>query len=192
VQVVLNGRRQGVFNPTGRIVVTSGGGDDRVAVGKLSVPIYVDAGDGNDSLAGTRFNDVLVGGPGDDRISGGAGRDLIVGGAGADRLAGGADDDVLVAGTTNYSLETDAGRAALQELLSIWAGGADYATRTVQLAAGDGATGARLTADTIQRDAVRDTLTSDAGREVLFAVIDPPAEADSVKGRKQDEIVFTV
>jgi Ca2+-binding RTX toxin-like protein len=158
-----------------------------------SYRVFYNGGDGNDTLVGTRFADVLVGGLGDDRITGGAGRDILIGGGGADRLAGGADDDVLIGGATLYSPDADVRRRALQDLLAAWASGAaDYLTRAAQLAAGVGSPAARLASDTITRDGVRDTLTSDAGRDLLFAVFDPAAQPDVVKGRKKDETVVAV
>jgi Ca2+-binding RTX toxin-like protein len=192
VQVMLNGKSQGVFNPTGRIVAGTGDGNDRITVGKLAVPVQLDAGDGNDTLAGTKLNDVLVGGPGNDRISGGAGRDLLIGGAGADRLSGGADDDILLGELSAYGSDSPADRQALQDLLAGWASGADYDIRVAQLASPNGSSSATIKPTTITRDGTKDTLSGDAGRDVFFAVVDPAAQPDSVKGRKKDETIVEI
>jgi Ca2+-binding RTX toxin-like protein len=192
ILVMVNGKKQGVYHPTGRIILSAGAGNDVVKLKKVMVPVFFDGGAGNDTITGTAFNDVLVGGDGDDRITGGGGRDILIGGAGADRLAGGAGDDVLVGDDTLYAPDTDAGRAALQDSLRVWASDATYDARVAQLAAGVGTQGARLSADTITPDAARDTVVGDAGRDLLFAVIDPASQQDLVKGRKRDETVVEV
>lgn len=100
-----------------RIEMVLGDGDDKINVNKkITDPLYVDGGagndklkgaggvatliggDGNDSLAGGDADALLIGGAGNDSIKGGKGRNLIVGGAGADKLTGGKLDDLLVAG----------------------------------------------------------------------------------------------
>jgi RTX calcium-binding nonapeptide repeat (4 copies) len=60
-------------------------GADVVRV-RVSLPVGVDAAEGNDRIAGGFGNDSLHGGADDDVISGGLGRDLISGGAGDDIL----------------------------------------------------------------------------------------------------------
>jgi Ca2+-binding RTX toxin-like protein len=62
--------------------------------GEAGPGVLVDAGSGNDVLAGGSGNDTLLGGLGHDGISGGAGADDLKGGAGDDILGGeeGADD----------------------------------------------------------------------------------------------------
>ena len=70
----------------------TGEGDAMTAVESL------EAGAGNDVIAGGAGDSVLDGGPGDDVIDGRGGRDVIVAGAGADTVDGGAGDDSLSAG----------------------------------------------------------------------------------------------
>jgi serralysin len=55
-------------------------------------------GPGNDRLFGRGGDDVLRGGPGDDRLFGGPGNDRLFGGGGDDVLRGGGGDDVLRGG----------------------------------------------------------------------------------------------
>lgn len=107
-----------------RIDVTLGGGDDNFGVDtvnehKVTIPVVVDGGAGNDSLdaslgdstlrggtgndtlRGESGNDTLDGGDGDDHIRGGAGNDTLHGGAGNDQLFGEDGDDVLDGGAGN-------------------------------------------------------------------------------------------
>lgn len=72
-----------------------------------SVPLYWDAGIGNDTLAGGLTNDTLLGGAGNDVLTGGGGLDTLSGGAGDDtltadghhsNLSGGAGNDLLIGG----------------------------------------------------------------------------------------------
>jgi Ca2+-binding RTX toxin-like protein len=192
ILVTINGKKQGVYHPTGRIIVSTGAGDDKVTLKKVNVPIYFNGGAGNDTITGTLFNDILIGGDGNDRITGGAGRDILIGGDGADRLVGGTDDDMLIGGDTIYDPDTDAGRASLQDFLGVWTSGADYASRVAQLAAGVGSSSAALNGETVTRDAAKDMLTSDTGRDLIFAVLDAGAQSDSVKGLRPDETLTAI
>lgn len=54
---------------------------------------------GDDTISGTRGDDLLAGLAGDDRIKGGNGDDIISGGEGSDRLTGGRGDDILIMDT---------------------------------------------------------------------------------------------
>ena len=57
--------------------------------------VFVDGGEGNDTVTTAAGNDEIHGGPGDDLLSGGDGNDTIFGGAGNDVLLGDAGDDEL-------------------------------------------------------------------------------------------------
>lgn len=83
-----------------QVVVGAGDLDDTVSVGDFSLPLRVDAGDGNDQV--TTGSD-------DDRVDGGAGNDTIDTGAGADALTGGDGDDQLIAGIGDDAIEAGAG-----------------------------------------------------------------------------------
>lgn len=50
--------------------------------------LYIDAGDGNDTVIGSAFDDDIYGSDGNDSISAGSGNDTITGGAGVDILTG--------------------------------------------------------------------------------------------------------
>jgi PKD repeat protein len=163
VNVSSNGE-QGVFSPTGIIVVQGGSGNDTVTVaGSIHQTVVVFGGDGADSIKGGDGNDIIVGGDGPDLLVGGGGRDLIIGGWGADRLVGNTDDDVLVAGWTVW----DNDPAALLSILAGWTTTNSYATRVANIHAGAGlAQGYRLLADvTVFDDAAADILTGSAGTD---------------------------
>lgn len=87
LDVNINGSSVGVFNPTGRIIVRGGGGDDAITVAP-------DVSRGAD-LYGGNGNDSLTGGAGDDLIRGGNGNDSLLGGAGNDTIRGGNGDDIV-------------------------------------------------------------------------------------------------
>jgi hypothetical protein len=86
------------------ISVYLGQGDDRFSVtptGQFSdAALTVHGGRGDDSISGSRGNDVLIGGLGDDTIRGNDGNDLIFGGRGDDNVDGekGADTQILGSG----------------------------------------------------------------------------------------------
>jgi len=68
------------------------GGNDVIDASKLptggSIPLlYVDAGDGNDTIIGGASNDILLGGNGNDIVTGNGGVDLVLLGAGNDLFA---------------------------------------------------------------------------------------------------------
>ncbi|MES3025321.1 MAG: calcium-binding protein, partial [Pseudomonadota bacterium] len=65
--------------------------------------------DGNDTMLGTVFADVIDGQAGDDNLNGLAGDDSLIGGEGADILIGDAGSDSLRGGAGNDSLDGGAG-----------------------------------------------------------------------------------
>lgn len=83
--------------PVQRIVLSLGGGDDRVTALESTEnstplistpPLTADLGAGDDQALGSRSGDTLSGGPGRDDLRGGGGADTIDGGPGADELIG--------------------------------------------------------------------------------------------------------
>ncbi|MFK8111127.1 MAG: hypothetical protein AB8B91_02945, partial [Rubripirellula sp.] len=92
-----------------RIEVYGGDGDDDLTTDRrLSIPVRLYGGAGNDKLRGGAGNDFLDGGTGDDRLHGEEGNDVIIGSWGADRLDGGDDEDLLLSDVlTNESLDAD-------------------------------------------------------------------------------------
>jgi hypothetical protein len=94
----------------GAVRVELGDGDDRFTLGtssRVSNPVTVSGGAGDDELKGDEVNPVatvlagdegadrLTGGRGDDELHGGPGADTLDGHAGRDRLFGGDGDDTL-------------------------------------------------------------------------------------------------
>ncbi|MDP7274826.1 MAG: peptidylprolyl isomerase [Planctomycetaceae bacterium] len=106
-------------NPTGSLIVRTGGGndvvtasdldpfgspalsidgeagDDSVDASALTVPITLSGGSGDDSLTGGSQDDKLNGQSGDDVLQGSAGADWLFGGAGKDQLDGDSGNDRL-------------------------------------------------------------------------------------------------
>jgi Ca2+-binding RTX toxin-like protein len=79
------------------ILLAVGGGTN------AKISAYVDAGDGDDLLFGSKFVDYLVGNKGRDTVTGGGGDDVIVGGLGKDSLVGGTGADEFAYQTVNDS-----------------------------------------------------------------------------------------
>jgi len=71
------------------IVITGQGGNDSIDASKLSIPVTITTGSGNDSIIGSKAADLISSGDGNDTILGGKGNDTLVGGLGADLLVGG-------------------------------------------------------------------------------------------------------
>ena len=104
LRVVMNGEVLGDFNPSRRVVVDAGAGDDRVVIaGDVREDAVLSGGAGDDVLKGGAGNDDLRGGSGADRLlalkgdnvlSGGAGADVLRTGRGDDRLSGGDGNDI--------------------------------------------------------------------------------------------------
>ena len=85
------------------VVINSGAGDDLVIVGsKLTVPVLMNGGNGNDSLSGGQNADSISAGSGDDYVYGRGGDDIVSGDLGADEIFGGAGFD-----TTEYKDRTN-------------------------------------------------------------------------------------
>lgn len=96
VQVTINAEPKQVLD-SGEVnaihIYTKGGNDIVQVTTSLTVPVGVDAGAGDDSIATGFGNDTLVGSRGNDTAISNPGADLLVGGKGVDWLLGGAGDD---------------------------------------------------------------------------------------------------
>lgn len=106
---LVNGRhegRAGGLDASGA-VIDAGAGNDYVAGGVYSD--YVTGGIGNDTINGYAGDDVLLGGTGHDSLDGGDGRDQIFGGDDDDFLAGGYGDDSLEGGNGSDMVFGNAG-----------------------------------------------------------------------------------
>ena len=77
-------------NKVARIAVDARAGNDRVRIDDSNgaftdtIPTTIDGGDGNDTIAGGKGNELLLGGDGTDSIDGNAGNDLALLGTGDD------------------------------------------------------------------------------------------------------------
>jgi len=152
IQVAINSRIIGTYAPTGHLITYGLAGNDRIMVGsKITLPVW------------------LFGGNGDDQLTGGAGRNLLVGGAGNDRLTGGSDGDLLIAGTTAF----DNNELALAAIMSEWESNASFADRVKHLLGtlGGGRNGPyRLQANaTVFDDNASDYMSGGAGSDMFFA-----------------------
>jgi hypothetical protein len=143
-----------------RIEILADAGNDVVDWSGISIPTYIDAGTGNDSvtagggsdtLSGAAGKDTLKGGAGDDRLSGGASIDQVFGEDGADRIYGGVHNDYLDGGAGVDRLWGEAGN---DQLL----GGAS----SDKLYAGPGD-------DTLYGSSGTDLLSGEAGNDLLSA-----------------------
>ena len=84
------------------IRVLAGGGNDRViSTGNITVPQWIEGGEGDDAIRGGSGDNTILGGPGRDRIYGRSGNDFIDGGAGNDRIYANAGDDLVLGGEGN-------------------------------------------------------------------------------------------
>ena len=81
------------------VLIDGGAGDDHLMAS--GGPAVLLGGNGNDVLVGGPGNDVLIGGDGNDVIFGGMGNDLLDGGNGNDLLIGGSGRDFLIGGLGN-------------------------------------------------------------------------------------------
>lgn len=94
--------------------LTGGEKNDRIVVSEnILLAADIQAGAGNDVVAGGSGPDTIDGGAGNDRLSGRGGNDVILGGAGNDLLSGGAGDDSLSGGAGNDTLRGGAGMDSL-------------------------------------------------------------------------------
>lgn len=95
------------LNELGYHVAIGTSGDDQLVFGRFEQPVFVLAGDGDDTIVGSPYDDVICshrgndtinGGDGDDRIGAGADDDVVRAEAGDDRVYGGPGVDNLRGG----------------------------------------------------------------------------------------------
>lgn len=79
-----------------RIAISSRSGNDLVTIGPQIRGVYIDGGEGNDTLRGGDGGDFIIGGAGKDHLFGNDGHDTLLGGLGNDYLVGGAGKDMLI------------------------------------------------------------------------------------------------
>jgi hypothetical protein len=167
VNVQIGGVSQ-TFDPTGRIIIRLGDGNDQFNIAaSIGLPLLIDGGAGDDTLKGAGGADIILGGLGNDRLMGGAGRDLLIGGSGADRILGDQADDILIAGTTLHDPDSH----ALGMILAEWTSARTFAERVNNLRDGSGTTSRNngsifLTNGlTVFDDGDADSLTGNAGTD---------------------------
>jgi uncharacterized delta-60 repeat protein len=177
-----------------------GGNDSLVTSPGVTIPMIVNAGDGNDLVRtgdgndiidggkgidiayGGKGNDVVKGGADTDVIGGDEGNDLVIGGTGVDGLfGGGSGEDILIGGTTAY----DSNEAALIAIIDEWGSGASNADRIDHLR-GTLSGGLNLTyflkvgsGATVFNDTSVDGLTGGSGRDWFFRKLNNP-QRDSI------------
>jgi VCBS repeat-containing protein len=136
VEVYLGANSQGVFNPTGRIVIYGRGGNDAILIaGSVSRQVWAYGDEGNDVIKLGSGGGLAFGGAGSDAIVGGTGRDVIVGGENADLLVGNPGDDILVSAMTIYDDRSTfaSHEDAWAKLYAEWASGRTFAERVNNL-----------------------------------------------------------
>ena len=94
-------------------VQTLSGNDTITAGAGFSLPLWVDAGAGNDLVRGGQGNNYIEGGSGNDTLYGGPKDDELVGLDGNDLLDGGGNDDLLYGGSGNDTLDGGSGSDTL-------------------------------------------------------------------------------
>jgi uncharacterized repeat protein (TIGR01451 family) len=170
--VIIDGRMQGTFACTGRIVVYGDDNDYEWISPAITRSAWLYGGSGTNYLYGGGGNDVIVGGPGTNYISGGSGRNLLIGGGGSNGglnyIMGTTGDNIEISGTTSY----DANQAALCAILKEWDSGDSYSVRVQKITqTGLNVNGSTvvLNSSTIQRAAAREYLFGGMGQNLYFA-----------------------
>ena len=176
-----------------RIEIYAQGGNDKIEISNaVTIPAFVFAGDGNDTLQGGGGPAVLVGGQGNDRITGGIAPSILIGGSGSDRLAGGSGNDILIGGVTQF----DANIAALKSILAEWTRtDASYNQKVADLTGGStgGLNGSYfLNTATVFDDGSTDSLLGASGGLNLYFARLAGANKDHLGHLNPGEIVINI
>lgn len=194
IKVRIGGMLSPPLQPTGKIVVHGGDGQDNINASNLTLPVELFGQGGDDYISGAAGNDLLVGGAGNDRINGAAGDNIIWGDniGEQDLVAGGNDtlsalggNDVFYGGGGNDSVSAGAGN--------------DYAyggegNDSLQGSEGDdrlyGGNGSDLLGggtgnDLLSGGGGNDSLYADSGNDVLFG----GGGADSMSGSDGNDLM---
>jgi hypothetical protein len=101
------------------VYIQTGDGDDYIVAGSGNDTIhagngrdFIYAGDGDDVIYGGNGNDVINGGAGNDFIDGGNGSDFIYGGTGHDTIHGASGDDTIYGEGGHDLIDTGVGRSS--------------------------------------------------------------------------------
>lgn len=104
------------------VVVNAAAGNDAVCTAAVKVPVRLNGGTGNDTLAGGSVSDRIEGGDGNDTLVGNDGNDTLRGGIGDDTLVGDGGNDLLDGGVGADEIHGEGG--------TDWV---DYTSRTAPL-----------------------------------------------------------
>jgi Ca2+-binding RTX toxin-like protein len=183
---------QTLQGPVDRIEVYTQGGNDNVVIApEVTVPAFVFAGNGNDTLQGGSAPTVLVGGSGRDSLRSGTGDSILIGGAGNNLLVGASGSDLLIGGRTLFDANLD----ALKALLTEWTRtDAIYSQKVSDLTGVTvGENGAYLlNASTVFDDGSADQLIgAPGGLNLYFARLDGPKK-DQIEALNPGEIVIDI
>jgi uncharacterized repeat protein (TIGR01451 family) len=191
--VMIDGRVQGAFACTGRIVVYGDDNDYEWISPSITKSAWLYGGSGTNYLYGGGGNDVIVGGSGTNFIWGGSGRNLLIGGGGGgspNYILGSIGDNIEISGTTSY----DCNQAALCAILQEWDSGDSYNTRVQKITqTGLNVNGStvKLNSTTIQRAAAYEYLFGGIGQNLYFAnETGSFFDRDYVIGRKWNEMIL--
>ncbi len=113
IQVDLFGKKKQYNNVTS-VHINTGSGNDFVYVDStVTVPVFIDLGDGDDvaSIDAANVNNSITiwGGAGNDNITGGGGAETIYGGDGDDYITGGGGNDTIYGGNGSDVIEGGTG-----------------------------------------------------------------------------------
>jgi len=111
IDVTVNGvtTRSG-SRPVWNVTINGLGGNDQIGVSEMiTIPVFINGGDGNDNLKGGKGNDVIDGGNGNDMIRGSSGDDILRGMSGDDTLLGYLGNDQLYGGFGNDKCDGEFG-----------------------------------------------------------------------------------
>jgi Ca2+-binding RTX toxin-like protein len=180
-------------NEAGYVHLTSGAGDDKIALGDGLPSVRAEAGAGRDTINGGSGDDTLAGGAGPDRIDGGGGNDRLNGNGSRDSLGGGAGDDRLYGGEGDDTMSGVSGKDRF------WAGGGNDnmngGTSADKLNGedGDDVLAGGLHADRLDGGAGNDILVGGDGDDSLTGgsdddTFDGGAGADSMFGNADDDL----
>jgi phospholipase C len=175
-----------------RLEIYGQGGNDKITVDPaVTIPAFIFAGDGNNTIKAGSGPSVVVGGEGDNTLTGGSGLGILIAGAGKSQLKAGSGGTILIAGTTDF----DANIAALKSLEAEWSRTDEtYAQKVAHL--DGGATGGKngpyiLDETTVHHDGGPDDLTGGAGKNWFFAHL-IGKKKDKIHGLKAGEIVTEI
>ncbi|QOV87666.1 calcium-binding protein [Humisphaera borealis] len=145
------------------VIVRGGRLNDTIEVGKLdagwTIPVFVQAGAGNDTVWTGAGNDVIFGADGDDDIDAGDGLNLVNGGKGLDTIVTGSGNDLIAGGNDRDTIHSGAG----DDLVRAGDGDDD-----VTLGDGNDRASGQLGNDVIRGEGGNDNLWGGRGDDVIY------------------------